>query len=172
VTDTPSASLDVDQNLLRIYLQDHLAGSEAGLELFRRAAGANSDNDLGRFLRDELIPEVEEDRDTLVRVMERFGVGGNWAKNALAWAAEKAGRAKLNGRLTGYSPLSRVVELDSIAGAIRAKACLWDSLQATFGADPVGAGIDFEALSKRAQSQIDRVESFRPWASTEAFLRS
>ena len=37
------------------------------------------------------------------------------SKNAGAWALEKVGRLKLNGELTSYSPLSRVVELEGLA---------------------------------------------------------
>ena len=35
-------------------------------------------------------------------------------KVAGAWAGEKAGRLKLNGHLTGYSPQSRVIELEGL----------------------------------------------------------
>ena len=36
--------------LLAIYLNDHLAGATAGLELARRALQENGENDYGRFL--------------------------------------------------------------------------------------------------------------------------
>jgi hypothetical protein len=40
----------VDVKLLGIYLNDHLAGSNVGLELARRALRENRDNAVGRYL--------------------------------------------------------------------------------------------------------------------------
>ena len=44
--------------------------------------------------------------------MDDLGVGSR-AKDGAAWVAEKLGRLKTNGQLTGYSPLSRLVELEA-----------------------------------------------------------
>src|SRR3954471_13184248 len=100
-------------DLLAIYLNDHLAGAPAGLELVRRARGTNAGTPLGDFLAG-LAVEIEEDRNSLERIMERLGVGKDRLKVAAAWTAEKGGRLKLNGRLTGYSPLSRLVEVEGL----------------------------------------------------------
>ena len=57
-------------------------------------------------------------------LVERLGEGGGLGiavdrfKVTGAWAAEKIGRLKLNGRLREYSPLSRFVELDFLAMGI------------------------------------------------------
>ena len=61
-------------------------------------------------------------------IMEDLGFGGDRLKNAGAWALEKAGRLKLNGELTGYSPLSRVVELEGLLTGITGKWGLWVAL--------------------------------------------
>ena len=55
--------------LLAIYLNDHLAGATAGLELARRALEENAGNEYGRFLL-TLTQEVAEDRRTLNELME------------------------------------------------------------------------------------------------------
>ena len=47
-------------------------------------------------------------------IMQDLGFGGDRLKNVGAWTLEKAGRLKLNGELTSYSPLSRVVELEGL----------------------------------------------------------
>jgi hypothetical protein len=52
----------VERRLLAIYLNDHLAGATAGLELARRARGSNRDTELGEFL-ERLTGEIEEDRE-------------------------------------------------------------------------------------------------------------
>ena len=48
--------------MLRTYLQDHHAGSTAGLELARRAAGSNSESDYGPEL-SRIADEIEADRE-------------------------------------------------------------------------------------------------------------
>lgn len=50
---------------------------------------------------------------------------------APAWAAEKLVRLKLNGRLRGYSPLSRLLELEMLHIGITGKLELWQALQRT-----------------------------------------
>jgi hypothetical protein len=55
----------VHRRLLAIYLNDHLAGATVGVELTRRAARENTGSELGVFLREVLLPEIREDRQTL-----------------------------------------------------------------------------------------------------------
>src|ERR671925_29079 len=121
-------------DLLAIYLQDHLAGSTAGLELVRRARDENRDGDLGDFLT-ELARELEEDRDELREIMRELGVADDVLKVAAAWTTEKLGRLKLNGRLTGYSPLSRVLELEGLLMGVNGKLCMWRAFRRMADAD-------------------------------------
>jgi hypothetical protein len=74
----------------------------------RRSAANNRGSDLGGFLAD-LAREIEEDRDSLLALMDGLGVGTDRIKVLGGWAAEKLGRLKSNGRLFSYSPLSRLV---------------------------------------------------------------
>src|SRR5579884_4159682 len=100
--------------LLAIYLNDHLAAATGARELARRAAGANRGSRYGAFL-ERLAEEIDEDRQTLLEVMDALDVGVDHLKIAGGWTAEKLGRFKLNGRLFGYSPLSRVIEVEALA---------------------------------------------------------
>ena len=59
--------------LLSVYLNDHHAGAVVGAELARRVAKENSGNEYGREM-GEITREIEEDRDALVRIMDRLGV--------------------------------------------------------------------------------------------------
>ena len=145
-------------DLLAIYLNDHLAGSTVGVELARRARGSNDGTELGEFLA-TLAAEIEEDRDTLGEVMGAVGAGRDRLKVVGAWAGEKVGRLKLNGRLLGYSPLSRVVELEGLRLGVEGKACLWRMLREL--ADPRLAAFDFDALIVRAERQRDQLEQRR-----------
>src|SRR5215204_3923964 len=106
--------------LLEIYFADHLAASTAGLELARRSARSNAGNATGEFLR-RLVIEIEEERETLERLMTQLGLKPSRPKVVAAWVAEKVGRLKLNGQVRGYSPLSRVLELESLAVGIAGK---------------------------------------------------
>ena len=120
----------IERRLLAIYLNDHLAGATGGVELARRSRASNSGTKLGDALV-EICAEIEADRATLERVMEQLEVKRDRTKVAGAWAAEKLGRLKLNGRLTGYSPLSRLVELEMLHIGITGKLQLWQALKET-----------------------------------------
>jgi hypothetical protein len=85
---------------------------------------------------------------------------------AVAAATEAAGRLKPNGRLVGYSPLSRVIELEALTIGITGKLELWQSLKAT--GERID-GVDPDHLIKRAEDQRNRVRDLRLQASREAF---
>jgi hypothetical protein len=148
----------VPSRYLPIYLNDHLAGATVGLELARRAERENTGTEVGAFLH-ELATEIEQDRNTLVQVMQRLAVPQSRGKVAAAWTAEKLGRLKLNGQVRGYSPLSRLVELEGLAGGIEGKRALWLALGEVD--DPRLAEIDLGALAERARSQRERLEPHR-----------
>jgi hypothetical protein len=151
-----------------IYLNDHLAGSTIGVELARRAAQENAGSDLGAFLSTELLPELCDDRNTLREVMARLSVPESRVKLAAAWAAEKIARLKLNGETTSYSPLSRLLELEGLAAGINAKKALWLALRDVQDADGPLAAFDLDALTARAESQLERLEAHRAAAATAA----
>lgn len=151
---------------LAIYLNDHLAGATLGVELARRLRSSNQgDPEMGRPLA-RVCAEIEADRETLERLMERLEVGRDQIKPALAKAAERLGRLKLNGRLLGYSPLSRVLELEILSGLVGAKMQLWNALEQSFG--ETLAGFDFGDLAARADSQGGRLEDLHLAAAARA----
>ena len=154
--------------LLRTYLQDHHAGSTVGVELARRTAGANQGTEFGEPLA-RIADEIAEDRDSLERVMERLGVKPHRVKDAGGWAAEKLGRLKPNNRLLGYSPLSRVIELEGLLIGVTGKLALWEALRDSVG-DSLD-GVDFVALGDRAREQRAQLEEMRRRAAVEAFKR-
>lgn len=143
---------------LAVYLNDHLAGATGAVELVRRGVGEHEGTELGTFLAG-LGAEIVADRQALRRLMAAAGVRIRVSKVALAWAAEKAGRLKLNGSLVRSSPLSPLVELEAIATGIHGKLQLWRALREQ---RPPGAGaVDLDALVARAEHQLDALESHR-----------
>jgi hypothetical protein len=155
-----------DLKMLGTYLNDHLAGATVGLELSRRAAGNNQGTPLGAFLIN-LAGEIEEDRDTLLKVMERLDVGKDKLKVAAGWAGEKIGRLKPNNALFSYSPLSRLVELEGLALGVEGKGGMWQVLGQLD--EPLLSEFDFQALLDRARSQRDQLQEHRLAAGLEAF---
>jgi hypothetical protein len=155
------------QTRLATYLNDHHAGSVTGRELARRALQNNRGNAYGVAL-EPVLRQIEEDADTLLEVMRRLDVQPDRVKGALGWAGEKLGRLKLNGQVLGYSPLSRLIELEGLVLGVSGKLALWQALRAALGDDPRLAGIAFDDLSGRAREQIRALERLRRRAAVEA----
>jgi hypothetical protein len=150
---------------LGIYLNDHLAASTGALELVKRVIASNRGTAYAEPLA-ALGAEIEADRRALLAIMGRLGVGQDQVKRAAAWSAEKLGRLKLNGQLTGYSPLSRLEELEILELGVTGKLQLW---QALLEIRPDGVSkTELEELSERARSQRERLERLRQDAATEA----
>jgi hypothetical protein len=158
----------VDTRLIAIYLNDHLAGSTGGLELARRALGANRGTAFEAPL-ERLATEIAEDREALVDVMTRLEVGRDPVKVWAGWLAEKGGRLKLNGRITGYSPLSRVLELEVLAVGVEGKRSMWRALERVMTGDARLSGVDLDALARRAERQRRLLERERVRAAELAF---
>jgi hypothetical protein len=142
--------------LLAIYLNDHLSGATLGVELARRLRASNRDDpEFGPVLA-ELCEEIEADRETLKAVMDRLGVGRSRLKPLAAILGERMGRLKLNGRLRGYSPLSRLEELELLQIGVAGKRRMWRALEHTH---PGGlSGFDLGGLAERATEQLKRLE--------------
>ncbi|MCA1727134.1 MAG: hypothetical protein LC722_05640, partial [Actinobacteria bacterium] len=119
---------------------------------------------------DRLCADIEEDRAALLAIMDRLGVKPDRLKQAGVVAAEVFGRVKLNGRLTSYSPLSRVIELEWLSIGIEGKALLWQALKEVQPKLPAIAETDLDALSARAESQRKELEDFRAKAARQALL--
>jgi hypothetical protein len=160
----------LDHRLLGIYLNDHLAGSTGGVELARRAFSANRGTKYGELL-EWLVEQISEDRQALIDLMDSFGFRHDPVKQALAWTFEKAARLKPNGRLTGYSPLSRMVELEGLWMGVEGKRSLWRALLAIPEKDPRLDKAHLSALEARAQEQLRRIDEHRDAAAAEAFFR-
>lgn len=152
---------------LSIYLNDHLAGATVGVELVRRAYASNREEaELAGSL-EPIRAEIETDRETLEQVMDRLGVRRSTLKPVGGWLAEKAGRLKPNGQLFGYSPLSRLVELEALCIGIAGKIQLWAALEEALGAE--WSGFDFSSLGERAARQRATLEELHRKAAASVF---
>jgi hypothetical protein len=83
-----------------VYLNDHLAGAMLGSDLAEQIRNRHEGTPLGEVMR-SIAPQVEEDRQTLLDLMERMGTSKNPVKQASGWLAEKASRVKFSGAVSG-----------------------------------------------------------------------
>ncbi len=156
--------------LLAIYVQDHLALSLAGLRLARRCLAENRGTPLGALL-GRLVSELEEDRATLKDVARAVGVRSSPLKEAAAALGELAGRLKPNGRIVGYSELSRVWELEALMAGTDARGGLWKVLGKLSRRSPALQAFDFDRLEERARGHRAELERERVRAAVAAFAQ-
>lgn len=159
----------MNDKLLKIYLNDHLAGSMVGLELAKRCASSNEGSRLGDFLR-RLITDIDSDRADLERLMDSLEMTKDPFKKVAGWTAEKFGRLKLNGQLTGYSDLSRLEEVEGLCLGVEGKLSLWRSLKNVADHDPRLATADLDRLIDRAKQQREELEVHRLEAAGRALV--
>jgi hypothetical protein len=159
-----------EPTLLGIYLNDHLAGGTAGLELARRAAHAQRESPAGPTL-DRLAREIAEDKDALVEIMTTLGVPIRRYKTYAAWVAEKVGRLKPNGHLLDRSPLSSLLEIETLRLGVQGKASLWATLAEVAQREPRLDRDRLTELQRRAEEQAKLLESMRVETSAEVFGR-
>jgi hypothetical protein len=161
-------TLTTDQ--LTIYLADHHAGATFGVELARRTRAQNEGTPYGDFL-ERLATDIEEDRRQLEQIMDRLGVQQDPLKVGLGWASEKVGRLKPNGRLRGYAPLSRLLELEGLMGGVSAKLALWRALKEIAPEQPRLDQAQLARLAERAQRQLTGLRAQHRRAARDALSR-
>ncbi|MFI6449196.1 hypothetical protein [Kitasatospora sp. NPDC050543] len=155
---------------LNIYLNDHLTGAFGGAALARRMADTHSDSRRAAELR-LLARQVEEDRDELVRIMNRLGVPVRHYRTWLGVAGERIGRLKPNGTLVRRAPLSDLIELEAMRTGVEGKAALWRALRAIADEDPRLDPVDLDRLSQRAADQARTLTAWHQAVSAEVLTR-
>jgi hypothetical protein len=152
---------------LTTYLNDHLAGSVAALELLdhlvRLQRGTPSEPAFAA-----LRGEVEEDQALLETLLREVGGKKSRVRQAAAWLTEKLGQAKLRLDDPGSGELLMLEALEALALGIQGKAALWRALAAASVHWPQVQHPDFAALEQRALNQFQRVESHRLQAAPAA----
>ncbi len=92
----------------------------------------------------------------LLEAMRRVGVAPQTFKVAAAWMAERIGRLKPNGQLTGYSPLSRLLEIEGLCALISGARSMWLALARLD--DQRLHGLDLIEGAERAGRHMDELE--------------
>lgn len=164
----PARMTTTATDYLETYLQDHRAGAEMGSDLAHRLADENMGTSYEDFLLG-LAQEIDQDVATLEDIMSRLGVSRSVLKTAGAKVAEKIGRLKPNDQLTGYSPLSRVLELEGLRAGVQGKLSLWGSLAQIAPHEERLDEAEIVALQEKAERQLVDLREHHARAAREAF---
>ena len=154
--------------LLHIYLNDHRTGAVVAHALAERSRGANSGNEFGEFL-DDFVPLLEDDIDQLDAIFDRCSISKDPFKLGAARIGVELGRLKMNGRLTDYSPLSRVIEFEALTLGVLGKQKLWTTIAALPSGHPAASAIDTAELLERGELQSQRLHELSERAAAIAF---
>jgi hypothetical protein len=170
-----SARIDPDEEItseggksmnepLTIYLQDHLAGATAAIELLQ-VMGERADP-LGGFAK-HLLTEIEVDRETLQILADKVGSGENVIKEVASWLSEKVTRLKFGHGMA--NPFGTFQAIEFLSLGILGKLALWRALETLSLSDTRLSGVPFHELVLRAKTQFSQVEERRLEIAGTAF---
>ncbi len=150
-----------------VYLNDHLGGAMMGSELAEHLQHQNEGSPLGEVM-SSISAQIEEDRQTLIDLMERMGTSKNPVKQATTWVAEKASRAKFSGLTSGEDELGTFMALETLTLGVEGKASLWRTLIAAADRYSALRSTDLAGLLERAEAQHKALEDERVAAAKRA----
>ena len=150
-----------------VYLNDHLAGATLGSALAEQLREANEGTPLGDVMA-SLAPEIEEDRQTLMDLMDGLDTSKNPVKQATTWLAEKATRAKFSGLTSGGPRVGTFMALENLTLGVEGKVSLWKVLKELPAQHGPVESMDLDQLIQRAETQRDALERERLAAGRRA----
>jgi hypothetical protein len=153
---------------LDVYLNDHLAGGTAGLNLAQMAADEHRSDEHGAFF-GEIASDIRKDHETLERIMEALGTDASATKVAAAEIGSKMMAPKFKGT---EDELNAFVTLETLSIGIEGKHCLWTALKTVAGDLPELADFDVDELIERAREQRGRIEAKRLELAPEALAHT
>lgn len=145
---------------LAVYLNDHLAGGTAALELLRHIERSQPGTPFAREA-SALHADVSEDHQQLRTVLSRAGVAPSRVRRAAAWLTEKAAELKTSVDDSSDGTLRLLEMFEALSLGIEAKRLLWVGLARVADEVPALRGTDFVRLQRRADDQRRRVEQLR-----------
>jgi hypothetical protein len=151
---------------LEIYLNDHLAGASAAIQLIERLQSDHAEERHATELA-RLHNEIEDDIETLRSILDAVESRHHLVKHAAAQVLEQLSQVKLSKVATGSLELTRLLELETLYLGVHGKRALWRSLRAIGSNGPL-ASYDFDGLIDRANSQLEALDRLRIDAATTA----
>lgn len=154
--------------ILPIYLNDHLAGSVAAIELLNHLRKLSRGTGREKLFA-TLQSEVEEDQKVLKELLRELGEPQSRVRKAAAWLTEKVGEAKLKLDDPGSGELRLLEALETLELGILGKLGLWRALAVAADRVPQIKNLDLANLERRASEQHQRVEAERLKVARVAF---
>ena len=150
------------------YLNDHLAGAEAAIQLVERCRAREPDNPLGHLLQ-ALIVDIREDLKDLEAVVRALGIQPNRVKRASAQGLELLASLRMSLPVlgTGSSEASRLEEIEVLILGLEGKRMMWAALAGLN--DPRLERFDLATLERRASEQRDRLHPWHVQLASAAF---
>jgi hypothetical protein len=145
---------------LATYLNDHLAGSLAAIELMESLESSHEGTAIAAFVR-ELRAEIETDQKELQGLMSRLEISESRTRKVSAWLTEKLSEVKLHFDDSKDGQFRLFESFEALSLGIEGKRSLWRALAAAAEASPELRTLDYDRLLKRAQEQRERVENKR-----------
>jgi len=153
---------------LAVYVNDHLAGSSAGLTMMDDLATRAEGTALEPKLR-TLAAEVREDQQLLRDTLDRLAAGERRVAQAAAWLGEKVSEKRLALAARNHPALALLEGLESIALGLQGKLAVFRVLAELGPLDPRLAGLPYGARADRTAIQHGMIEAERRAAAREAF---
>jgi hypothetical protein len=136
------------EDWLPSYLQDHLAGSVAALDIARRRRDAEMDGP-SKVALERFILEVEEDRERLRELMGGLGIAPSVSKQAMATGVSWLDAAR---SAVGPSGLNRIRDLELLLMGVRGKELLWHTLGRVGALDPPSQRLLLERVASQRRA--------------------
>ena len=159
----------MNHNNLSVYLNDHLAGSVAGVEILDQLTDLLKDSEFGAAI-NSVRGEIEHDRDALEALAERLEIRQSSIRKASGWLAEKAVTLKLLVDDPGSGPLRIFESLEALSLGIEGKRLLWTTLADIARNDPRIDSTECSEMIGRSEDQRHRVETMRRDVAQKAFI--
>ena len=154
---------------LDTYLNDHIAGAIAGVNLAKMAAEEHQTDEHGPFF-SEIYAAIQADFDTLQQLAKSLGVDESASKSALAEIGSKVMAPKFTGGED--DELNAFVTLETLSIGIEGKVCMWKALKTVESEYAAFKEFDIDELVARGISQREKIEEQRqkvaPLALTES----
>jgi hypothetical protein len=154
--------------ILPIYLNDHLAGSVAAIELVNHLRKLSKGTEREQLFT-TLQSEIEEDQKVLKDLLQDLDATQSPVRKAAAWLTEKVGQAKLKLDDPGSGELMLLEALETLELGILGKLGLWRALAVAADRVPRIRSLDLASLERRAKDQQQRVETERLKVARAAF---
>jgi hypothetical protein len=146
---------------LSTYLNDHLAGATAALQLLDTLATMDG---LERVA-EELRAAIAADRKELESLMVGLSISISTARRVASWITAKMAELKVHVEDRGDGSLMRLELLEALALGVDGKRALWRVLDAVAKVEPALATLDYERLEQRAVDQRQQIEEQRVGAA-------